>query len=130
MNLKHLHRALCETVETADGEKQLALIRAHPDLAGRLALAGKLTQESANEQSRAGLDQLSPEELGRLQRSNAVYKGRFDFPFIICARLNDKQSILAAFERRLHNSREQELKTALEEIFKIAKLRLQDLVAH
>ncbi|MGA2244105.1 MAG: 2-oxo-4-hydroxy-4-carboxy-5-ureidoimidazoline decarboxylase [Verrucomicrobiota bacterium] len=129
MNLEHLYRAMCETVEIAGVKKQLALIRVHPDLAGRLALAGKLTAESANEQSSAGLDRLSLDEIGRLQRNNMAYKKRFDFPFIICARLNQKESILAAFERRLQNPREQEIKTALEEILKIAKLRLQDVVA-
>jgi 2-oxo-4-hydroxy-4-carboxy-5-ureidoimidazoline decarboxylase len=129
MNLGHLHRALCEIVESAGGEKQLALLRAHPDLAGRLALAGKLTAESANEQASAGLDRLSPDENARLQTNNTAYKNRFDFPFIICARLNQKETILAAFERRLQNSREQEMQTALEEIFKIAKLRLEDSVA-
>jgi 2-oxo-4-hydroxy-4-carboxy-5-ureidoimidazoline decarboxylase len=130
VSLDHLHRAMCEIVEGAGAEKQLSLISAHPDLVGRLALAGQLTKESANEQSGAGLDRLTPDEIGRFQRNNAAYKNRFGFPFIICARLNQKESILAAFERRLRNSREQEIKTALEEIFKIAELRLRDLIVH
>lgn len=125
---EHLRRALRETVENADAGRQLALIRAHPDLVGRLALVGQLTRESADEQARAGLDRLSADELSRFATNNAAYKSKFDFPFIICARLNQKDAILAGFARRLKNSREQELKTALEEIFKIAELRLRDLI--
>jgi 2-oxo-4-hydroxy-4-carboxy-5-ureidoimidazoline decarboxylase len=128
--LPHLYRALCQTVEAAGPEKQLGLICAHPDLAGRLARAGKLTNESANEQANAGLDRLSPDEADLLENNNAAYQRRFNFPFIICARLNKKDAILAGFKRRLSNSREQEIKTALEEIFKIAELRLQDLIIH
>jgi len=127
-NPAQLHLALCETVKNSTGEKQLALIRAHPDLVGRAALAGTLTRESSSEQAGAGLNWLSPEEIDLFQKQNAVYKGKFGFPFVICARLNKTDAILAGFERRLHNSREQEIKTALEEIFKIAELRLQDLI--
>jgi OHCU decarboxylase len=123
-----LHTALCETVRDADEEKQLALIRAHPDLVGRLALAGQLTKESTGEQASAGLDRLSPEEVELFQTNNAAYKAKFGFPFIICARLNKKEAILNGFKLRLHNSREQEVKTALEEIGKIAYLRLQDII--
>jgi len=128
--LEQAHRALCETVEASDHGKQLALIRAHPDLVGRLALAGQLTKESATEQASAGLDRMTAGEVELFQKNNATYKGRFGFPFIICARLNRKEAILAGFERRLKNSREQEIKTALEEIYKIAELRLRDLIAH
>lgn len=124
-----LHRALCETVKHSGEEKQLALIRAHPDLVGKLALAGKLTRESTNEQASAGLDQLSPAEIVLFEKNNAAYKNKFGFPFIICARLNKKEAILRGFESRLKNSREQEIQTALAEIFKIAELRLHDLIA-
>jgi OHCU decarboxylase len=127
-DLDHLRRALCETVKNSGEEKQLALICAHPDLAGHVAFAGALTRESANEQAGAGLNQLSPEEIDLFQKQNAAYKNRFGFPFVICARLNKKAAILAGFETRLKNSREQEIKTALEEIFKIAELRLRDLI--
>jgi 2-oxo-4-hydroxy-4-carboxy-5-ureidoimidazoline decarboxylase len=123
-----LHRALCDTVKNSGEEKQLALIRAHPDLVGRLALSGKLTRESTGEQASAGLDRLSPEEVVLFQKNNADYKNKFGFPFIICARLNKKEAILRGFEARLKNSREQEISTALEEIFKIADLRLRDLI--
>jgi OHCU decarboxylase len=128
--LEHLHRTLCETVNHAGTDKQLALIRAHPDLVGRIALAGGLTKESTKEQAGAGLDRLAPAEIELFQKNNAAYQNRFGFPFVICARLNKKEAILAGFERRLGNSREQEIKTALEEIFKIAELRLWDLIAH
>jgi 2-oxo-4-hydroxy-4-carboxy-5-ureidoimidazoline decarboxylase len=127
-DLENLHRALCETVKNSSEEKQLALIRAHPDLVGKIALAGQLTKESTNEQASAGLNKLSPEEIELFQKQNAAYKNKFGFPFVICARLNKKAAILAGFETRLKNSREQEIKTALEEIFKIAELRLRDLI--
>jgi 2-oxo-4-hydroxy-4-carboxy-5-ureidoimidazoline decarboxylase len=123
-----LHAALCETVHDAVEERQLALIRAHPDLVGKLALAGRLTRESKSEQASAGLGNLTPEEVALFQQNNTAYKERFGFPFVICARLNKKEAILNGFKVRLKNSREQEIKTALEEIGKIAYLRLQDIV--
>jgi 2-oxo-4-hydroxy-4-carboxy-5-ureidoimidazoline decarboxylase len=127
-DVPQLYRALCEIVKISGEEKQLALIRAHPDLVGRAALAGTLTRESNQEQASAGLDRLSPGEIDLFQKQNAAYKNKFGFPFVICARLNRREAILAGFERRLENSREQEIKTALEEIFKIAELRLRDLI--
>jgi OHCU decarboxylase len=127
-DLENLHRALCKTVKNSGEEKQLALICAHPDLVGKIALAGQLTKESTNEQASAGLNKLSTEEIDLFQKQNAAYKSKFSFPFIICARLNKKSAILAGFETRLKNSRESEIKTALEEIFKIAELRLRDLI--
>ena len=127
-DLNQLHRTLCETVSRSGQEAQLALIRAHPDLVGRASLAGTLTRESTGEQASAGLNQLSPAEIDLFQRQNAAYQEKFGFPFVICARLNKKAVILAGFERRLQNSREPEIKTALEEIFKIAELRLRDLI--
>lgn len=127
-NLDQLHRALCETVRTAPVEKQLALIQAHPDLVGRAALAGTLTTESTKEQASAGLGNLSPNEIALFQKQNASYREKFGFPFVICARLNKKEAIIAGFERRLQNNRDQEIQTALEEIFKIADLRLRDLI--
>jgi len=128
-NLEQMHRALCETVRLAAVEKQLALIQAHPDLVGRAALAGTLTTESTREQASAGLGNLSPAEIALFQKQNASYRERFGFPFVICARLNKKEAIIAGFDRRLQNTRDQEIKTALEEIFKIAELRLRDLIS-
>jgi len=127
-SIDELHRALCQVVLNAGAEKQLALIRAHPDLVGRLALAGALTNESTKEQASAGLNQLSADEVKAFQTNNAAYQARFGFPFVICARLNKKEAILAGFRTRLAHSVEQEIKTALEEIGKIAYLRLQDII--
>lgn len=127
--MEALHRALCEVVQDAREENQLDLIRAHPDLVGRLALAGALTNESTMEQASAGLDKLTPEEIKLFQSNNAAYQQKFGFPFIICARLNKKEAILAGFRARLGNSREQEIQTALSEIFKIAELRLRDVIS-
>lgn len=129
-DLANLHCSLCEIVLSASEEKQLALIRAHPDLVGRTALAGTLTSASNSEQASAGLNKLSPEEITLFQKKNTAYRAKFDFPFVICARLNKKEAILAGFEQRLKNSREQEIKTALEEIFKIAEFRLRDLISN
>ncbi|MBX6342995.1 MAG: 2-oxo-4-hydroxy-4-carboxy-5-ureidoimidazoline decarboxylase, partial [Thermomicrobiaceae bacterium] len=116
-------------VDAAPPERQRALIRAHPDLAGRLAVAGELTAESAREQASAGLDRLSPEEFAEFTRLNQAYRERFGFPFVICVRDHSRESILAAFRARLANSEEQEVATALREIARIAELRLRDLVA-
>ena len=128
-NLTALHSALCGTVREAGEPKQLALIRAHPDLVGRAALAGTLTPTSSAEQASAGLNQLNPDEIVAFLKFNRAYRDRFGFPFIICARLNKKETILKAFPIRLQHSREQEITTALDEIYKIAYLRLKDIVA-
>ena len=127
-SLDSLHGALCATMRGAPAERQLALVRAHPDLAGRLAQAGALTAASTGEQAAAGLDRLTPAEAAEIQRLNDAYKGRFGFPFVICARLNAKDTIVAAMRSRLGNSPEAELSTALGEIAKIARLRLNDAV--
>ena len=123
-----LHRALCETVLASDESKKLALIRAHPDLAGRAARAGTLTSASAREQSSGGLDRLSAEEAALFDQYNREYRERFGFPFVICARRNKKEAMLAGFERRLKHSREQEIEAALAEVFKIAELRIHDFL--
>jgi 2-oxo-4-hydroxy-4-carboxy-5-ureidoimidazoline decarboxylase len=128
-SIEELHRTMCDIVRHAGLEKQLTLIRAHPDLVGRAAHAGTLTRESTNEQASAGLNRLSPEEVALFQKQNAAYQGKFNFPFVICARLNRKEAILAGFEKRLQNTREQEVHIALEEIFKIAEFRLRDLIS-
>ena len=123
-----LHQALCETVSGSSEQRKLDLIRAHPDLVGRAALAGTLTSASTKEQSSAGLDRLTPEEIAAFQNFNQAYREKFGFPFVICARQNKKEAMLAGFQRRLKHSREQEIEAALAEIFKIAELRLQDLI--
>jgi 2-oxo-4-hydroxy-4-carboxy-5-ureidoimidazoline decarboxylase len=123
-----LHTALCATMRAAPRERQLALIRAHPDLAGRLAQQKKLTAESTREQASAGLDQLTDAELAGFTRQNDAYKAKFGFPFIICARLNAKAAILDAMQTRASNPPDTEFTTALGEIEKIARLRLQDVL--
>ena len=119
-----LFAALRQTVVDADEEKKSALIRSHPDLAARVAL----TKASRGEQHSAGLNELSDEEVSSFTNLNRQYRAKFGFPFVICARLNKKETILAAFPVRLQNSVEQEKKTALNEIFKIAELRLREIV--
>jgi 2-oxo-4-hydroxy-4-carboxy-5-ureidoimidazoline decarboxylase len=123
-----LHKALCETMLGASAERKLALVRSHPDLAGRLARAGELTASSAREQAAAGLDRLDVAETAEIERLNGAYKARFGFPFVICARLNAKDAILASMRARLGNTPEAELSTALGEIAKIARLRLDEAV--
>jgi 2-oxo-4-hydroxy-4-carboxy-5-ureidoimidazoline decarboxylase len=127
-DLDGLDAALCATMRAAPVERQVALVRAHPDLAGRLAQAGKLTESSAREQSAAGLDQLTPAEAAEIQRLNDAYKEKFGFPFVICARLNAKDTILAAMRARSRNTADAELSTALDEIAKIARLRLNEAI--
>ena len=127
-DIAHLHAELCATMRAAPRDRQLALIRAHPDLAGRLAQQGQLTAESTREQASAGLDQLTAAELAAVQELNAAYLARFGFPFIICARLTNKSAILAAMQSRVANSPDTEFATALGEIEKIAQLRLNDLL--
>lgn len=130
-DVEALHRALCATMRQASEERQLALLRAHPDLVGRAALAGTLTRASTGEQAAAGLDpgRLSETEVRAFAVNNAAYRERFGFPFVICARENTKRSILDGFAARLGNSHEAELATALGEVEKIAWYRLIDVVA-
>jgi len=128
-DLEALWAALCGEVAGATFEEQVALVRAHPDLVGRLAREGRLTGESTREQAAAGLAGLTDEEIRRFDHHNQAYHLQFGFPFVICAREHKKEAILAAFPIRLRNSREEELWTALQEIYKIARLRLFDAVA-
>jgi OHCU decarboxylase len=127
-SLDELHGELCRTARAAKRDEQVGLIAAHPDLVGRLAREGRLTRESTDEQVAAGLTQLTGDEVARFERYNAEYRAKFGFPFVICARENKKDAILAAFPLRLKNSRDQEIEIALDEIEKIARLRLLDAV--
>jgi 2-oxo-4-hydroxy-4-carboxy-5-ureidoimidazoline decarboxylase len=127
-DLDHLHQELCAALHAAPYERQLTLIRAHPDLAGRLAQQNQLTHDSAREQASAGLHQLSPAELLEFQQMNDAYRSRFGFPFIICARLNQKSAILAAMRERMNHTPGQEFDAALLEIEKIARFRLEALL--
>jgi 2-oxo-4-hydroxy-4-carboxy-5-ureidoimidazoline decarboxylase len=123
-----LYRTLCDIMYRATVDQQEALLRAHPDLVGRAALAGTLSSASTQEQAAAGLDTLSSNEIQAFQNFNQAYRERFGFPFVICARENKKESILAGFATRLQHTREQERRIALDEVAKICALRLRDLV--
>lgn len=120
-----LHGKMCRILLDSTPEEQFGVIIAHPDLGERMAA---LTPESTGEQAAAGLDTLTPEELSLFQENNTAYKARFGFPFIICARLNDKSKMLASFSARLKNERGEELKTAIGQIELIALLRLKSLI--
>ena len=119
------HADLMAVVHEATPEEQLALIRAHPELAGKAAVDGGLTEASAAEQASAGLDRLTPAEFDRFHALNRAYREKFGFPFIICVRLSDKAGILAAMERRLGNDRAAEIANAIDEIGRIVRLRLE-----
>ncbi|MBA3450474.1 MAG: urate oxidase [Chloroflexia bacterium] len=125
-----LHAAMVEVVARASQERQLALIRAHPDLVGQAALAGTLTRESTAEQRAGGLDPnaLSADEIAHFSEANAAYQKKFGFPFVICVRENGKDAIIADLTSRLDNDRRTEIATALQEIDKIAGNRLTDLI--
>ena len=130
-SLAHLKHALAQVVRTAELDAQLALIRAHPELAGKAMVAKSLTAESTNEQSKAGLTQCTPEEFERIQQLNAAYNERFGFPFILAVRGPrgkglPKQEIIDTFARRLDNHPEFELAEALRNIHRIAEIRLGD----
>ena len=119
------HADLMTVMYDATPEEQLALIRAHPELAGKAAVDGTLTEASAAEQASAGLDRLTQAEFDRFHALNAAYRERFGFPFIICVRLTNKAGILAAMARRLGNDRETEIAEALAQIGEIVRLRLE-----
>ncbi|MBV9195946.1 MAG: 2-oxo-4-hydroxy-4-carboxy-5-ureidoimidazoline decarboxylase [Solirubrobacterales bacterium] len=116
-------------VDEAPEDARLGLVRAHPELGGREARKGTLTEESAAEQVGAGLDRLTAEQLRRLEQVNRAYAERFRFPLVISVRGRDPNSILDEGEARLRNSAEQELNRAIAQITRIARLRLHDLVA-
>jgi OHCU decarboxylase len=125
-SLAHLHRILSSVMFDAPRERQVALIAAHPELAGKAALADELSPESTGEQAAAGLNRLLPEEMAAFTQLNDAYRQTFGFPFVICVGENTKQEILAAFAARLHNSRDREVEIALGEIARICWLRLLD----
>jgi OHCU decarboxylase len=123
-----LYGAMVGAMDEASREQQMDLIQAHPDLAGKAAVAGDLTPESKGEQASAGLDRLTPEEYEAFTKMNRAYWERFGFPMIVCVKEHTKESILQNAGSRLENSREEEVEIALGEVAKIARLRLQDLV--
>ncbi|MDX5373777.1 MAG: 2-oxo-4-hydroxy-4-carboxy-5-ureidoimidazoline decarboxylase [Pseudomonadaceae bacterium] len=122
-----LHQRMADILLSASRDLQLALINAHPDLAGKAAIRGELTASSTSEQAGAGIHECTAEEFARFTELNDAYKAKFGFPFIKAVKGSNRHQILAAFEERIHNSPEQEFATALAEINKIALFRLQAL---
>ena len=127
-SVQALQAAMQDALIAAQPSEQLALIRAHPELAGRLAIAGQLTEASRSEQSAAGLNQCTPEEFAQLQALNFAYRAKFGFPFIVAVRGLTRAGIIAAMRRRLGNTIDEERAASLREIGRIAQLRLQDLI--
>ncbi|WP_248322127.1 2-oxo-4-hydroxy-4-carboxy-5-ureidoimidazoline decarboxylase [Caballeronia sp. Sq4a] len=127
-SIDELHATMSQAVETAGEEKQLALINAHPELAGKAAVRGELTAESTREQSGAGLNLCTQEEFDKLQSLNTAYREKFGFPFILAVRGYDRHGIIANFEARVNHDRAQELRTSLDQIYRIARFRLDDLI--
>ena len=124
-----LMTAMLAVVEAASDDEKLALLRAHPDLAGKAARAGALTEHSASEQAGVGLNRLSDEEFARFHHLNAAYKARFGFSFVIAVRGQTRETVLAAFEARLKNDLAAEKAEALRNIGLIARFRLEDVLA-
>lgn len=121
-----LHAALCAVFREASEEERLAVLTAHPDLAGKLAQAKRLTESSTSEQASAGLDALTDRERERFTTLNNAYVEKFGFPFIMAVKGRSKDEILAAFENRIGNDRETEFVTACRQVERIALLRLRD----
>jgi chitin deacetylase len=121
-----LHNALTRIFRSASRDERLGVLRAHPDLAGKLAQARRLTAESTSEQASAALDALTDAERATFQRLNDAYVARHGFPFIIAVRDNNKASILQAFETRIAHDTETEFATACAQVERIAELRLKD----
>jgi 2-oxo-4-hydroxy-4-carboxy-5-ureidoimidazoline decarboxylase len=119
-----LHEAMMGALRLAPRERQLEFLRGHPDLAGKAARSGVLTDDSRREQTSVGLDSLNEEEFARFHRLNDAYKAKFGFPFMICVRRHSRDSILRQFERRLGNDAATEFAASLQEVFYITRLRL------
>ncbi|WLR97918.1 2-oxo-4-hydroxy-4-carboxy-5-ureidoimidazoline decarboxylase [Shinella sumterensis] len=128
MTAAGVHAALTEVFRKASADEQMGVLRAHPDLAGKLAIAGELTEDSRKEQAGAGLDRLSAEEHARFTALNSAYTQKFGFPFIIAVKGLTKDDILAAFETRIDNSAQEEFETAKTQVERIALLRLTALL--
>jgi len=124
-NMEAIATVMADCVDNASTERQLELIRAHPDLAGKAQIAGELTEDSTSEQASAGLDQCSAEEYERFQALNEAYRDKFDFPFVMAVRNSSRAEILETFGARLGNDPDIEFETALAEIHAIARLRLE-----
>lgn len=125
--LDRIAEIMADCVDNASTDRQLALIRAHPDLAGKAQIAGELTRDSTDEQASAGLDQCSAEEYDQFQSLNEGYHRKFGFPFVVAVRGSSRAEILAIFARRLDNDAATEFESALSEIHEIARLRIEAL---
>ncbi len=125
--IETLHQRMAAILLQADRQAQLDLINAHPDLAGKAAIAGELTASSTAEQAGAGISECTPEEFARFTELNSAYKEKFGFPFIMAVKGSNRHQILAAFEERIHNTPDDEFDRALQEINKIARFRLEML---
>lgn len=123
-------RVMADCVDNASRDRQLELIRAHPDLAGKAAVAGELSDDSESEQASAGLDRCTAAEYARFQALNTAYRRKFGFPFVMAVRNCSREQILAAFESRLENDYDEEFENALFEIHRIARMRLVALGAN
>jgi len=128
-DLEALHAAMVRAIELAPRAQQLALIRSHPELAGKEAAAGTLTSESTQEQASVGLDRCTAEELAQVRQLNQRYRERHGFPFVIAVRGLGKDKILAALEARANKNTEIEVGEALQQIARIGRLRLEALLA-
>ncbi|GGX45788.1 2-oxo-4-hydroxy-4-carboxy-5-ureidoimidazoline decarboxylase [Saccharospirillum salsuginis] len=126
-HIETLHALMAKVLLNAERDEQLALINAHPDLAGKAAVQGELTQASTSEQAGAGISQCTPEEFERFTSLNKAYKDKFGFPFIMAVKGSNRHAILASFEERIHNDPADEFDRALAEINKIALFRLQKM---
>ena len=120
--------AFATAIETADRSRQRALLLAHPDLAGRAAIAGDVTADSRREQAGAGLDRLTPEEFARFTELNSAYRRRHEIPFILAVRGATKDQIMSACAERMRNAPEEEFQTALSQVARIVRFRLEDRV--
>ena len=122
-----LAKQMKKIVDESSEDLKLSLLKAHPELAGKLAISGNLTKDSTAEQASAGLDQCSKEELVEFSNLNHKYTEKFGHPFIIAVRDLTRSEILTSFKKRIKNKRQTEFETALAEVHKIAKLRLEVL---
>jgi len=125
-----LHGAMVAALLSASDTQKLALLRAHPELAGKAALCGELTPDSTREQSGAGLAACSPSEFAQITELNARYKAKFGFPFILAVKGYDRAGIIAEFARRVENDRASEFAACLQQVAKITRLRLDALLTH
>ena len=128
-SVDELHRAMLNALAAASREAKLALICAHPELAGKEAAAGTMTTDSVGEQASAGLDRCTPDEFARLRAHNQTYRDKFGFPFVMAVKGKSRQEILAALASRIGNTREAEFARCIEEIGRIARLRLDAMFA-